>query len=784
MKIQSQYARTIAHRCRGSVLLFGLVLMGMATFGLVSWISLLTTRSYMIETAEYAVQRRVAYHNATAVAEEHLYQNAITGTNVPAINVELANYMGAVDIEAHAGAALAETNFVGSVNRFGPSDGLSYSLPVTTAISDGAETTTRMFLMNSRNPMLSGDLLTLNAPSIITNDRRLSGDFWVEGRSTIWLPDALQTYTYGDFRSEQYTTPTEGATGFNVMDFSGANLLPANFPFIPMTAGMTSAGNLGFDGTARSVNYSSNSVNSIYDEVMTYSPVVVTGTTSSSQPGVTSNGSGRITLDLSDENLSLVVIESNVNRIVFDGQSNQSDFDSAAALDPVVVVYRNSPGSAYDIGRIEFNNANGRQLLLAINAESGASDNYVNLRFDHADDNPIWRLFVVSENFRTNFAATTGGTLTLVGGIRGDRRISETTTSFDIRVRKEPSPKNLIELLADRNAWLESFSDGAYTAGTDPFASYNRPAGSVALNNPTENEPPGGSSGSTPGGGGPGGDPDTDPPTVTLAPSNDPVAGPFTVIVSFSESVTGVDSSDFLLSNGVLSSLTGSGQNYIFSVTPISLGPVTVGLPAGRASDAAGNGNVAASTITVNNNGPTTIDESNFDFGLDDWTFVENAFYSTNGPSSQANYEFQTVGQFDGGGIRIEIGGEDNDDYSLSAALSKTIFIDTESTGTLSFDYRIFMPEQYETGEDGELIVAVDGNIVGVGANNYVDKIVNCCGNGGGDQEIISSATVNLGTLTAGVHTIEIGIYNNLKTFFDEFMELDIDNIKLEASLP
>ncbi|MEM1297350.1 MAG: hypothetical protein AAGH89_18440, partial [Verrucomicrobiota bacterium] len=144
----------------------------------------------------------------------------------------------------------------------------------------------------------------------------------------------------------------------------------------------------------------------------------------------------------------------------------------------------------------------------------------------------------------------------------------------------------------------------------------------------------------------------------------------------------------------------------------------------------------------------------------------------------------QPVGRFDGGGVFIEIGGEDDADYSLSASISKTVFVDAASTGTLSFDYRIFMPDEYEADEYGELIVAVDGSIVGVGANSYVDRLNHENGEWQGDQEVVSSASVNLGTLSFGTHVIEVGIYNNQKTFANEYMQLDIDNIKLETSLP
>jgi cytochrome c553 len=59
-------------------------------------------------------------------------------------------------------------------------------------------------------------------------------------------------------------------------------------------------------------------------------------------------------------------------------------------------------------------------------------------------------------------------------------------------------------------------------------------------------------------------------PGVTLSRTNEgvPVAGPFAVDVEFSESVTGVVSGQFIVSNGQVTGLSGSGLFYTIILTP------------------------------------------------------------------------------------------------------------------------------------------------------------------------------------------------------------------------
>lgn len=89
------------------------------------------------------------------------------------------------------------------------------------------------------------------------------------------------------------------------------------------------------------------------------------------------------------------------------------------------------------------------------------------------------------------------------------------------------------------------------------------------------------------------------PFTLGLSTPATTVSGPFTVTAIFNTAATGFVVGDIVVTNGTKSAFTGSGRSYGFLVTPTSLGPVTISVPAGAATDAAGLGSLASNVLTV-----------------------------------------------------------------------------------------------------------------------------------------------------------------------------------------
>ncbi|WP_270373873.1 Ig-like domain-containing protein [Marinicauda sp. Alg238-R41] len=92
---------------------------------------------------------------------------------------------------------------------------------------------------------------------------------------------------------------------------------------------------------------------------------------------------------------------------------------------------------------------------------------------------------------------------------------------------------------------------------------------------------------------------DATAPSVTLSSTaSDPVSGSFPVTITFSESVTGFAAGDLSLTNATASAFSGTGAVYTVTITPSADGSLMVELPAGAATDVAGNANSASNTLS------------------------------------------------------------------------------------------------------------------------------------------------------------------------------------------
>jgi hypothetical protein len=90
-------------------------------------------------------------------------------------------------------------------------------------------------------------------------------------------------------------------------------------------------------------------------------------------------------------------------------------------------------------------------------------------------------------------------------------------------------------------------------------------------------------------------------PTVTISSSaaNPTNASPIPVTITFSESVTGFVVGDISVTNGTAGSFaTINAYTYTASITPATAGTVTINVAGSVATDAAGNNNIAATTLT------------------------------------------------------------------------------------------------------------------------------------------------------------------------------------------
>ena len=108
--------------------------------------------------------------------------------------------------------------------------------------------------------------------------------------------------------------------------------------------------------------------------------------------------------------------------------------------------------------------------------------------------------------------------------------------------------------------------------------------------------------------------------------------------------------------------------------------------------------------------------------------------------------------------------------------------VDEELELTLQYNLNQF--SDYESDEVTQLMVAIDGVPIDVGANDYVMEIEGD-GNGGPTRSTgWTRFSKNLGTLTAGAHTLTVGAYNNKKTTSGESIDLRVDDVLLATPSP
>ncbi|MBB3995996.1 hypothetical protein GGR95_003662 [Sulfitobacter undariae] len=98
-------------------------------------------------------------------------------------------------------------------------------------------------------------------------------------------------------------------------------------------------------------------------------------------------------------------------------------------------------------------------------------------------------------------------------------------------------------------------------------------------------------------------------PTVSItgAPESAASSSSFAVTVTFSEDVIGFDGADMATKNARVTGVSGSGSVYAVSLIATGAGDVILTVPANGAYDAAGNGNLASNTVSIDD---TTVERT------------------------------------------------------------------------------------------------------------------------------------------------------------------------------
>ena len=174
----------------------------------------------------------------------------------------------------------------------------------------------------------------------------------------------------------------------------------------------------------------------------------------------------------------------------------------------------------------------------------------------------------------------------------------------------------------------------------------------------------------------------------------------------------------------------------------------------------------------------TVLDED-FDAGPGDFTYQDDTFGTSNPTHATGSHE-AAGGYQSTGGLRVYLG-PGQTSGATSGGWQADFNLTEDTTITISLRYRMLMGEGYETNEYGETILDVDGTRHGNDTNDSLVHVIGN-GNGGGTDDTGWLSDQFDVPLTAGLHTLTVGAYNNKATASDEWVESFFDDVLITAT--
>lgn len=197
-----------------------------------------------------------------------------------------------------------------------------------------------------------------------------------------------------------------------------------------------------------------------------------------------------------------------------------------------------------------------------------------------------------------------------------------------------------------------------------------------------------------------------------------------------------------------------------------------------------------ANTIAVEIH-QTTLTSSDVGFQLDlvpvsssasgGFVYADDTF-GTSRPNN-ANGNIEPTRGFAGGGLSVQVGGRlTNNNQSTSGGWSRQFSLDTLSTATISFRYRLTFSDSYEDDEYGEALFELDGVRYGNDIGNSLTRFRGD-GNGGGGEDDSGWQLASFDIpLAAGEHTMVLGAFSSKSTSNEEDTRTWFDDV--EISIP
>ncbi|MBI4030757.1 MAG: hypothetical protein HY370_03710, partial [Proteobacteria bacterium] len=175
----------------------------------------------------------------------------------------------------------------------------------------------------------------------------------------------------------------------------------------------------------------------------------------------------------------------------------------------------------------------------------------------------------------------------------------------------------------------------------------------------------------------------------------------------------------------------------------------------------------------------TVLLSTNFNAGLESFVYADNMFGGSAGAYASGTRN-TTDGYLGNGSLEVVLGGIDaTTQTNISGGFSRSFTAAAAVEDTvLSFDYKVTRAN-YEADEDTFVFVEVDGVSYGLYSTNFIAQF-------DGTNTVNTGwihVDIDLGTLAAGSHTIEIGGLNEKKNASNESSTLRFDNIVVQNAV-
>jgi len=174
--------------------------------------------------------------------------------------------------------------------------------------------------------------------------------------------------------------------------------------------------------------------------------------------------------------------------------------------------------------------------------------------------------------------------------------------------------------------------------------------------------------------------------------------------------------------------------------------------------------------------------QTNFDSGTNGFTYQDDPFRSTSQPAYASGSRISSGG-FSGGALKVDLGGIDDDDiFGMSGGWQRSFTLAAATKATLSFHYKLSQASDYESDEFSQLLLSLDGKLLGEGGKDYLAQLTGNGNGGGAESTGWQLLELDLGTLAAGEYKLTLGAYNNKKTFANELTDVLIDEVVLSGN--